>query len=65
MRIVSATICDPSSIVTLSLAQILRTGLLSFGVLSMPLAPTSPPLMMPRPGVCAPLKSSVLNANRT
>jgi hypothetical protein len=37
----------------------LKIGLLSDGVASMPLAPTSPPEIEP------PLKSSVSNANKT
>jgi hypothetical protein len=65
MRIVSATTCEPSSMVTLSFAQIFITTSLSFGVLSIPLAPTSPPLMMPRPGDSAPLKLRVSKANST
>src|SRR5262249_42602294 len=56
MRIVSAFTCEPESIVTESFAQMLRMGLLLSGVLSMPPAPTSPPVMMPRPGDSAPLK---------
>jgi hypothetical protein len=42
-RIVSATICVSSSIVTESFAHMFNTGLLSFGVASTPPAPTSPP----------------------